>query len=207
MRGKQLLMLAALFFWGVAACAAEAEADPQAMVRHMAEYVLSQVKAHKAELEKDDSLIYQLVEEKVIPHFDFRRMTRSALGRYWRRATEDQRQRLTNAFREMLVRTYAVMLRSYSGQRLEFLPYRGKPEDRRAIVHIKVYTKDGAPPVPIDSRLYRGKDGEWRVYDVLVDGVSLIANYRRTFAREVRQGGIEGLIGSLEKHNQELRHG
>ncbi len=177
--------------------------QPQELVRNTAEYVLSEVRAHKAELEKDNSGIYRLVYEKVIPHFDFRRMTRSALGRYWRRATEEQRRRLTREFRELLVRTYAVMLLSYSDERIEYLPFRGRPGDKRVVVRTKVFTQDGAPPVPIDYRLHR-KNGEWKVYDVVVDGVSLVSNYRGTFASEVRKGGIEGLIASLEKHNREL---
>ncbi len=189
------------------ACLPAAEPEPQALVRNTAEEVLAEVRAHKTELEKDNSGIYRLVKEKVIPHFDFRRMTRSALGRYWRRATEEQRRRLTRDFRELLVRTYAIMLLNYSDERLEYLPFRGKPEDRRVVVRTKVHTSDGSPPVPIDYRLYRNDQGEWKVYDVVVDGVSLISNYRGTFAAEIRKGGIEGLIASLEKHNRKQGDG
>lgn len=182
------------------------EQSAQELVRSTAEYVLSQVRARKAELEKDSSGIYALVQEKVIPHFDFRLMTRAALGRYWRQATEEQKERLTREFRELLVRTYATMLLGYSDEKIEYLPYRGKPGDKRVVVYTRVHTRDGAPPVPINYRLYR-KNGEWKVYDVVVDGVSLVSNYRGTFAEEVRKGGIEGLIASLEEHNKKLRNG
>ena len=182
------------------------EQSAQELVRSTAEYVLSQVRARKAELEKDSSGIYALVQEKVIPHFDFRLMTRAALGRYWRQATEEQKEKLTNEFRELLVRTYATMLLGYSDEKIEYLPFRGKPGDKRVMVRTRVHTSDGAPPVPIDYRLYR-KDGEWKVYDVVVDGVSLVSNYRGTFAAEVRKGGIDGLIASLEEHNRKLRNG
>lgn len=183
--------------------AAAQEPEPQKLVRQTADYVLSQVRARKAELEKDPSGLYQLVHEQVIPHFDFRLMTRAAMGRYWRRASESQRRRLVAAFREMLVRTYATMLLGYSDERIQYLPFRGKPGDKRVVVRTKVFTKDGAPPVPIDYRLYR-KNGQWKVYDVVVDGVSLVSNYRSTFAEQIRKGGIDGLIEALERHNLKL---
>jgi len=200
-----LLMVLALLSLPLAAGSGQAE-DPQALVRNTAEYVLAQVRARKAELEKDNSGIYALVQEKVVPHFDFRLMTRAALGRYWRRASEGQKARLVREFQELLVRTYATMLLGYSDEKIEYLPFRGKPGDRRVVVRTKVYTSDGAPPVPIDYRLAK-KDGEWKVYDVVVDGVSLVSNYRGTFAEEVRKGGIEGLIASLKEHNRKLGNG
>ncbi|HIE55753.1 MAG TPA: ABC transporter substrate-binding protein [Chromatiaceae bacterium] len=190
----------------MAPLAPNAEEDPQQLVRNTAEYVLSQVRARKAELEKDSSGIYDLVQEKVIPHFDFRLMTRAVVGRYWRQASEKQRERLIHEFRELLVRTYATMLLSYSDERVEYLPFRGKPQDQRVMVNTKIFTSDGAPPVPISYRLYR-KNGEWKVYDVVVDGVSLLSNYRKSFAAEIRKNGIDGLIASLEQHNRRLRHG
>jgi len=205
MKIREAVAMLVLCLW-VVVSSANGATDPQELVRSTAEYVLSEVRAHKAELERDNSGIYRLVEERVIPHFDFRRMTRSALGRYWRQATEEQRNRLTQEFQELLVRTYAIMLLSYSDEKVEYLPFRGRPGDKRVVVRTKVYTSDGAPPVPIDYRLYF-KGGQWKVYDVVVDGVSLVSNYRGTFASEVRKGGIEGLIVSLEKHNRELGNG
>ncbi len=200
--GNPLIVL--LLLWAVPL---QAGTDPQELVRRTAEEVLAQVRAHKAELERDNSGIYRLVQEKVVPHFDFRRMTRSALGRFWRQATEGQKARLTQEFRELLVRTYAVMLLGYSDERIEYLPFRGRPGDKRVVVRTKVHTRDGAPPVPIDYRLYRNRAGEWKVYDVVVDGVSLVSNYRGTFAAEIRKGGIEGLIASLASHNRRLGDG
>jgi len=207
MKIREMFMVAVCSLWAVTTLAAGEAIDPQILVRNTAEYVLSEVRAHKAELEKDNSGIYRLVQEKVIPHFDFRRMTRSALGRYWRKATEEQRERLTREFQELLVRTYAIMLLGYSDEKVEYLPFRGRPGDKRVVVRTKVFTSDGAPPVPIDYRLYRTREGEWKVYDVVVDGVSLVSNYRGTFASEVRKGGIDGLIAVLEKHNRELSDG
>lgn len=181
-------------------------ADPQPveLIRSTADYVLEQVRARKAELEKDNSGIYALVYEKVLPHFDFRLMSRGALGKHWRKATEEQKEKLAHEFQELLVRTYATTLLNYSDQEVEYLPYRGKPGDKRVTVSTRVHD-GGAPPVPINYRLYRQDNGDWKIYDVVVDGVSLVSNYRGNFAAEVKKGGIDGLIATLQKHNRKLR--
>ncbi len=181
-------------------------ADPQPveLIRSTADYVLEQVRARKAELEKDSSGIYALVHKKVLPHFDFRLMSRGALGRYWRQATEEQKEKIARQFQELLVRTYATTLLSYSDQKVEYLPYRGKPGDKRVTVFTRVHD-GGSPPVPINYRLYRQDNGDWKIYDVVVDGVSLVSNYRSNFAAEIKKGGIDGLISTLEVHNRKLR--
>lgn len=178
--------------------------QPVELIRSTADYVLEQVRARKAELEKDSSGIYALVQEKVLPHFDFRIMSRGALGKYWRQATERQKNRIAQEFRELLVRTYATTLLNYSDQEIEYLPFRGKPDDKRVTVSTRVHNGSG-PPVPINYRLYRLSNGAWKIYDVVVDGVSLVSNYRGSFAAKVKKGGIDGLISSLQAHNRKLR--
>jgi phospholipid transport system substrate-binding protein len=174
---------------------------PQQMVRSTADKVLAEVSARKAELEADPRLIYPLVETSVLPHFDFRRMSQSALGRFWRDATEAQRADVTREFREMLVRTYATALLGYSGQEIEYLPVKAGTDADRVVVPTRL-ALGGAPPVPIDYRLRKGDDG-WKVYDVVIDGVSLITNYRSQFAGVVRRSGIDGLISALANKNRE----
>lgn len=174
---------------------------PQQMVRSTADKVLAEVSARKAELEADPKLIYPLVETSVLPHFDFRRMSQSALGRFWRDATEAQRADVTREFREMLVRTYATALLGYSGQEIEYLPVKVGTDADRVVVPTRL-ALGGAPPVPIDYRLRKGDDG-WKVYDVVIDGVSLITNYRSQFAGVVRRSGIDGLISALANKNRE----
>lgn len=203
---RNVLLGCLLLLSQAATATATADQSPLDLIRDTSEYVLSQVKARKAELEKDTSGIYELVDERVIPHFDFRLMTRAAAGKHWRRASEEQRNRLTREFQEMLVRTYATILLSYSDEKVEYLPFRGKPEDKRVTVHTKVHAGGGAPPIPINYRLIR-KEGRWKIYDVVADGVSLVSNYRNTFTTEVRKGGIEGLIDTLAQHNRKLRNG
>ena len=177
--------------------------DPQALVRATADRVLAEVKARKAELQADSSGIYQLVQQYVVPHFDFPRMTQSAMGRHWRAASADQRSALVREFQEMLVRTYAVALLNYSGQQIEYLPLRTSASDDDVVVQTKV-SDAGAPPIPIDYRLRRTV-GNWKVYDVTIDGVSLVSNYRSMFAEQVQRTGVDGLIRQLSDRNRELR--
>ncbi len=198
------MLMAILLLVGGWTQASDSTADPVALIRSTADYVLEQVRERKAELQKDSSGIYELVQEKVLPHFDFRIMSRGALGKYWRRASEAQKQRIAREFRELLVRTYATTLLNYSDQEVEYLPFRGKPEDKRVTVATRVHDQ-GGPPIPINYRLYRTSDGRWKIYDVVVDGVSLVSNYRSSFAAEVKKSGIEGLISSLARHNRKQR--
>jgi len=174
--------------------------DPQQLVRQTGETVLAEVTARRDELEADPKLIYPLVENTVVPHFDFRQMSQSALGRFWRDATDTQKEGLTREFRELLVRTYASALLGYSGQQIEYLPVQYRPGDEKVMISTRI-TSGGAPPVPVNYRL-RLDESRWLVYDVVIDGVSLITNYRSQFAAEVRRGGIDGLIASLAEKNR-----
>jgi phospholipid transport system substrate-binding protein len=187
--------------WAVAATSAAAQSlDPQTLVRRTADRVLGDVLANKAELNANPSRIYELVQRHVVPYFDFRQMTQSAVGRHWRTATEAQRAALTREFQELLVRTYGVALLNYSGQQIEYLPVRtGRPDDD-VTVQTKVAEK-GAPPIPIDYRLSKAS-GDWKVFDVVIDGVSLVSNYRTSFAEEVQRYGLDGLIQKLADRNK-----
>jgi phospholipid transport system substrate-binding protein len=194
--------LALLLMLAAAAAVADGT-DAQALVRSTADRVLAEVKANKSQLERDSSGIYALVEAYVVPHFDFSRMTQSAMGRHWRAANEQQRAALVREFQELLVRTYAVALLNYSGQQIEYLPLRATATDDEVVVQTKV-SDAGAPPVPIDYRLRRVV-GQWKVYDVTIDGVSLVSNYRSMFAEQVQRAGVDGLIRQLSDRNRELR--
>ena len=178
-------------------------ADAQALVRTTADKVLAEVKTNKRELDRSPARIYELVQAHVVPHFDFTRMTQSALGRHWRSATDEQRAALTREFQELLVRTYAVALLNYSGQQIEYLPLRAGGADDDVLVQTRV-TEPGAPPVPIDYRLSQTA-GRWKVYDVVIDNVSLVSNYRSSFADQVQRGGVDGLIQQLADRNRQLR--
>jgi len=180
----------------------QAASDPVAFLRNTADYVFKQVETRRTELEKDSSKIYSLVEARVVPHFDFYVMSRSALGKHWRKASGTQKQRLAREFQELLVRTYALALLNYSGQQIQYLPFRGDLNAQRIVVNTRVQT--GGPPVPINYRLYQ-KQGDWMIYDVIIDGMSLVTNYRSSFNTEVGRGGINGLIATLAERNRKLR--
>jgi len=180
-----------------------AASDPVLFLQGTADYVIEQVETRRAELEKDSSKIYSLVESRVVPHFDFYTMSRAALGRYWRQATEDQKQRLAREFQELLVRTYALSLLNYSGEKIEYLPFRGDLGEQRILVNTRVKPQEG-PAIPINYRLLKKQDG-WLIYDVIIDGISLVSNYRSSFAAEVGRKGIDGLIATLAERNRKLR--
>jgi len=196
--------------------ASSAFADPQQVVRHTAETVLAEVGARKAELDASPSLIYPLVERTVVPRFDFESMTRSAMGRFWRQASAQQQQRLIVEFRELLVRTYATALLGYSGQQIEYPPMRSPDNATNVTVPTRI-TNSGGPPIPISYRLKLRGEGKWLVYDVVIDNVSLVTNYRSSFARIIAEGaateknqakrmsaGIENLIRSLADKNDTI---
>lgn len=146
--------------------------------------------------------LIELIDAKVLPHFNFAAMTALALGQSWNKATAEQKKRLTEEFRTLLVRTYASALAAYSDQKLDFRPLRAKPADTDVTVQVRVL-QQGAQPVPIDYSMEKTAAG-WKVYDVMVGGVSLVANYRTEFNNVVRESGIDGLVKNLHVKNGSL---
>jgi phospholipid transport system substrate-binding protein len=178
-----------------------AQQDPLEVVKSTSEKVLAEVQGRKKELNKSPGKIYPLVEEIVLPRFDFQRMSQLVLGKHWRRAKPEQRKAFVMQFRELLVRTYATALLNYSGQQIEYPPIQWKLEDGRVMVKT-VLRENGAPPLPIDYKLYL-KDGEWKVYDVVIDNLSLVSNYRSNYSSKIRRYKLDGLIKMLAERNQQ----
>ncbi len=191
-----------LLLWGVAAAAETAATDPHALVKNTSERMLSILRDQRERLKKKPELIYGLVDQVVIPHFDFTRMSRWVLGKYWRQATPEQRERFATEFRTLLVKTYATSLLEFIDDQFKYPPLRMKPDAKRVTVRTDVI-RSGAAPVRIEYRLFKGKEG-WKAYDVLVEGISLVANYRSSFAEEIRQGGLDKLITRLAEHNNKV---
>jgi phospholipid transport system substrate-binding protein len=146
--------------------------------------------------------VVALIETKVLPHFNFQAMTASAVGRNWSKASPEQKTRLNDEFKTLLVRTYSSALAAYSNQKFEFRPLRAKPTDTDVTVNVRVI-QSGAQPVTIDYDMEKRPSG-WKVWDVRVAGVSLVANYRTEFDTQVRTGGIDGLIKALQTKNHSL---
>ncbi len=147
--------------------------------------------------------ILDLVETKVLPHFNFTRMTRLAMGKNWRKADSEQQNVIVDEFRDLLVRTYSNTLSKYQDERIIVDPLRKLGDDTEATVKTKVVQGRGKKPVPIDYNMEKTADG-WKVYDVIVAGVSLVMNYRGSFNSQIRKGGVDGLIKTLTDKNRSL---
>jgi len=172
---------------------------PEEIVRQTSDQMLAELTHRKQELQASPGKIYDLVEHVVLPRFDFQRMSRLVLGKYWPRASDSEKSAFVNAFREMLVRTYATALLNYSGQEIVYLPVQRNASSDEVTVNTQVQSS-GALPIPIDYRLYRDGD-DWKVFDVSIDGISLVSNYRSSFASQIRRHKLSGLIQKLEQRN------
>jgi len=146
-----------------------------------------------------------LINDKVLPHFNFTAMAALAMGQSWNKATPEQKKRVTDEFKTLLVRTYASALAAYSDQKFDFRPLRARPGDTDVTVNVRVL-QPGTQPVPIDYSMEKTASG-WKVYDVMVGGVSLVANYRTEFNNLVRESGVDGLIKNLSAKNRSLDGG
>lgn len=176
-----------------------AQEAPDALVKRVTDEVLAIVKADKDLQGGNSRKIAELAEAKVLPHFDFTRMTRLAVGRSWQQANDAQKEQLVKEFRTLLVRTYSTSLSAYRNQTIEVKPLKMGPADKEATVRTAVI-QQGGPQIPIDYAMEKTDSG-WKVYDVVIDGASLVTTYRGTFNDQVQRGGIDGLIKSLADRN------
>lgn len=189
-----LAMLSALF-----TTAALAQEAPDALVKKGVDEVLAAIKADKDLQSGNIDKVMKLAEEKVLPNFDFMRMTRLAVGRSWQQASEAQRESLAKEFKNMIVRTYASSLAQYRNQVVEVKPVKMTPADKDVVVRTEV-KQSGGPPIPIDYSMEKTEQG-WKVYDVVVDGVSLVTTYRGSFSDIIQKSGIDGLVKALHERN------
>jgi len=176
------------------------ELAPDALIKAIAEDVIASIK-QDAELTRNPAKVATFVETKVLPHFDFAHTTRIAMGVNWRRATPEQRERLTLEFRTLLVRTYSTALSSYRDQAIEVKPVRARPEDTQVTVRSEI-RQPGAEAMAIDYDMEKTPDG-WKVFDIRIGGASLAATYRETFSEVVRNHGVDGLIELLSNKNRQ----
>lgn len=195
---KRLIALAAGLLMAVSALADDMA--PDVLVRTVSSDVLEIVRQDKDIQSGNIHKAVELAEAKVLPHFDFVHMTRLALGKEWRKASPDQQTVLVQEFRTLLVRTYSKAFVEYRNQAIDYKPFKMKPTETDVLVRTAV-KQPGGKPVQIDYNLDKTDQG-WKVYDISVAGVSLVTNYRSTFAEEVSAGGIDGLISSLRQKNK-----
>jgi phospholipid transport system substrate-binding protein len=171
---------------------AAAQETPDQLVKRTTDEVLQIIRSDKDVASGNSAKVVQLAEQKVLPHFDFTRMTRLAVGRNWAQATDAQKEELTKGFRTMLVRTYSSSLTQYRDQKIEVKPLKLGAGEKEATVRTQVI-QQGGPPIPIDYAMELAADG-WKVFD----GASLVTTYRGTFNDQIQKGGIDGLIKTLQ---------
>ena len=199
-RSLYALAVTALALLTGAPPAAAQDAAPDALVRKSIDEVLAIIKADKELQNGNPGKLHALVEEKVIPHFDFNRMTRLAVGRSWSQASDAQKQALTREFQTLLVRTYSTSLSQYRNQTIDVKPAKIVAGDKETMVRT-VVNQPGGQPIPIDYGMER-TDGGWKVFDVVVDGVSLVTTYRSSFNDQIQKSGVDGLVKTLSDRNR-----
>lgn len=175
---------------------------PDVLVKKVTDEVLAVVRADKDLQNGNTKKAIDLVETKVLPHFNFTRMTALALGREWSKTSAEQKTRLTNEFRTLLVRTYSNALTAYKDQTVEYKPFKMQAGETDVTVRTLVHQTNGKH-IGLDYALDKQADG-WKVYDVVVAGVSLVTNYRESFTQEIRANGVDGLISTLAAKNKGL---
>jgi phospholipid transport system substrate-binding protein len=177
------------------------ESNPEELIRQTADQLLSQIQANSEQYQQDPDKLYALVDDVVLPHFDFETMVDLALGKYKSKISTEQRPLLINEFRVLLVRTYGKALLEYNDQEIIYLPTEGSLEDGEVVVKTEI-EQEGGFPIPLNYSLKAGEQG-WKVYDISVDDISLVTNYRSSFARQIKKNGVDGLIKILRDRNQE----
>lgn len=183
-----------------------AQIQPDEMVKSVSEDVLDILRKNNDVYQKDRKKLFTMVDEKVLPYFDFRKMSQLVLGLNWRNASDDQKDRFTVEFKELLVRTYAVVLLKFTDQKLVYLPYRGKPTDKTVLVKVVLKQTGGSADIPFEYRFYNSKKNGWKVIDLTVEGVSMVTNYRKVYAEKIKTEGMDALIASIAKANKESRN-
>lgn len=169
---------------------------PDALIRDTAEAMLKELDLHRAEYAKDPVKVQKMVETLLLPHFDVDYSARLVLGKHWRTATPDQRARFIKAFYLSLLRTYGASITDFTADRLSILPFRGDPAADQATVRTEV-RRDNGTRVPVNYTLRRTPKG-WLVWDLTIEGISYVRNFKADLGAEVEQKGIEGVIARLE---------
>ena len=176
---------------------------PDALVKSVTDEVLDIIRNDKDIKAGSTRRAIELVEQKVLPHFNFTRMTALAVGKDWRQASPEQQKVLTEEFRDLLVRTYSNALIAYKNESVDYRPFKMQPGETDVTVRTQIHQAGARQPITLDYSLEKNGNA-WKVYDVVVAGVSLVTNYRSSFATEIRNGGIDGLIKTLKAKNSSL---
>ncbi len=195
---KRLIIGLCLLSFSVASFAVEA---PDELVKRTAEDVLTIVKADKDIQAGNQEKLFALAQEKILPNFNFDKVSRLVLGKNWTKATPDQKTGFQAEFKSLLIRTYATALSKYKNQSIEYAPLRLADGATTASVKTSI-VQPGGQPIAVNYTLEKQSDASWKVYDIVIEGVSLVTNYRGQFAQEIRQNGLDSLIKKLADKNK-----
>ena len=187
-----------LFFCTFTA-SAETLPPPEQAIQTVSESLKTLLKENRERIKIDAGYVYQLADEVITPHVDFNRLSGLALGKHWRRATAEQKKEFMLQFQRLLVRTYSTAFREFGDWSLHFIPRRDTADAKKIMVRSEIH-RPGAPPVSVNYRMHKKGDA-WLAYDVVIEGISLVTNYRSTFAKEMRRNGMDGLIKRVTKLN------
>lgn len=206
--------LAALLLLGLLSGPAKAAIEPQAMLESLTDEIIEVLKREQQTVHDKPAYMFELIEQVLLPHVDMDVMSRYVLGKYWRTASEEQRERFRQEFKNLLVRFYATALLedpsklddllANSKNLIKYLPVAADDSSRKSTVRAEVTMPNGGPKIPVSFSLFRNAKGEWKLYDVNVDGISLVTNYRSSFATEIKRDGLDALINRLAERNREL---
>jgi len=174
--------------------------EPDQLVRDTMQTVLDSIKTDKAAFQQDQEKLFAFVDQTVLPHFDFSTMSRWVMGKHWRKFSDTQKQQFEAEFRRLLVKTYGLALLEYNDQTINVFPPEVSSSGKTTVVKTEII-QAGATPVKIDYRLHRHDDAGWKVFDISIEGISLVANYRTSFSNQVRQSGVDGLLEFLVQKN------
>ncbi len=181
-----------------------ASVTPDVLVETTITELIDQLQAQRPELEKDKLKLFEMVENVVVPHFEIQMIARLVLGKHWRDANDVQRSEFAEEFKKLMIRTYATALFEYTGkERMEIKPMRMKDGDQRARVETTVILPS-APAVPVHYSFILTEDGDWKIYDVKIDGISLVTTYRSSYGQAVQSRGLDALINELKEKNNNL---
>jgi phospholipid transport system substrate-binding protein len=201
-----LLMVAASSLARAAAAEPEVDGDPQPVVAETINELIERLRKSSDKIRDDQSIAYQISDELVVPRIDFPRVTRLVIGKYWRSATDAQKQQLVDEVKSLLVRSYVTAMSSYVDQivakrnRISYLPSRYQPGDNKASVRSSI-ALEGGQSVEVQYQLYRTND-KWKIYDIVIEGVSLAITYRTSFGEQISRGGLDSLIAQLAERNR-----
>lgn len=196
MRRFSVAMLAVLLLAGAATGMAQDVSDPSKLIEGCAQKMLKELDAHRAEYRKDPTKVNRLVDEVLLPHFDTQYAARLVLGRHWRDATPEQRQRFIDAFYKALLENYGVALTEFTADRMRVMPFQGDPGADRATVRTEVKRSDGTK-VPVNYSMRKTDDG-WKAWDVTIEGISYVKNFRTQYGAEIDEKGLDAVIKRLE---------